>query len=199
MLTPVEIWTRLGGGGNTPPKLGRYTGAAVVIGGARCVWEDLGHVSGLAGARIAVNDIAMHYAGRLDHLVTLHPEYVDAWLCIREGHCLGEGARPRVHSHRGAPRVDDVWPGAIVGGTSGLAAAYVALMLGYAPVILAGVPMDGSGHYFDPPYRGTPELTEGHVDETWAQALDIFAGRVTSLSGRTRAWLGAPDFMTRAA
>lgn len=199
LLTPLELWTRLGGGPNPPPKLGRYSGGAVLIGGGRCVWDDLAHVQGFAGARACVNDIVMHYAGRVEHLITLHPEYAPGWLKWRLGHCMGEGHRPRVHSNKGGPEVDDIWPGAVVGGTSGLAGAYILLMLGYAPIVLAGIPMDGTGHYFDPPYRGSPEFVEDHVTITWAQGLDIFAGRVTSLSGNTRKWLGAPDFLKAAA
>lgn len=199
MLNPLQIWQRLGGGGTPPPKLGRYSGPALLIGGGRCVWDDLAQVVGMAGTRACVNDIVQHYAGRVDHLITLHPEYVPGWLAYRLGHCLGEGHRPRVHSQKSAPGVDDVWPGAIVGGTSGLAGAYVLLMLGFDPIVLAGIPMDGTGHYFDPPYRGTPELVEDHVTITWQQGIDIMAGRVTSLSGNTRKWLGAPTWLKEAA
>lgn len=200
MLSPREIWDRLGGGDNPPPRLGRHSGAAIAIGGARCVWDDLATLEGVAGDRAAVNEIGMHYPGRLAHWLTLHPEYMPGWRLWRERHCMGEGARAHTHSHQHHAEIDHVWTGVdIVGGTSGLALVYVLRMLGYCPVILAGIPMDDSGHYFDPPSRKTPEFGDGAVRSEWQQAIEMLRGTVFSVSGNTRRWLGAPPPLTEAA
>lgn len=199
MLAPREIWDRLGGGDNPPPKLGRYRGALVVMGGGRCIWGDIDALKDFSAARIAVNEIGMHYPGRLDHWLTLHPEYMPGWRLWRANHCMGEGYVPQTHSHIAAPGIDHAWSGVhIVGGTGGLAAGIVGLLLGYAPVIFAGVPMDNSGHYFDPPSGTTPEFGDGAVRSEWAQAIEIAGGRFKSMSGNTRLWCGAPDFMKAA-
>jgi len=201
VLTPREIWDWLGGGDDPPPTLGRYGGPLLILGGGRCVWQDLARAAPWSGDVMAINEIGQHYAGRLRHWVTLHPEYMPGWLAWRLGHCMGEGARPETHSSRGEAGIDRVWPAlASRSGTGGLAAPIVGLMLGYAPVVLGGVPMDDSGHYFDPPGHKTPEFGDGAVRAEWRQAIDVvFAGRVTSLSGNTRAWLGAPAFLKEAA
>jgi len=197
--TPRDLWKRLGGGDTPPPSLARFSGPLLILGGARCVWDDLKRVTPWSGDVMAVNDVGMHYAGRLRHWVTLHPEYMPGWMKWRLGHCMGEGARPETHSSKAHEGIDRVWPPAIVGGSSGQAAGFIGLMLGYAPIVYAGCPMDGSGHYFDPPWRTSEELTGRHIEISWEHAREIFAGRVTSLSGNTRRWLGAPDFLKEAA
>jgi hypothetical protein len=53
------------------------------------------------------------------------------------------------------------------------------------------MPMDNTGHFFDPPWYGTDNEDRGITIE-WDEAAPIFAGRVKSLSGRTMRWLGAP-------
>jgi hypothetical protein len=65
-------------------------------------------------------------------------------------------------------------------------------MLGYEEIVLAGIPMDNAGHYFDPPWVAT-DLADSAVATVWREARDrVFDGRVKSLSGNTRDWLGAP-------
>ena len=85
-----------------------------------------------------------------------------------------------------------VWRLAQDGGTSGLFACFVGLLLGYTRIVLAGIPCDNTPHYFDPlPYGG--KLDRESPAALWLWARDhVFHGRVTSLSGRTRDWLGAP-------
>lgn len=86
------------------------------------------------------------------------------------------------------------WPGF---GTSGFNAVLTGLGLGYEEIILAGIPLDDSGHYFDPPNTRTKFTQEvptlnGELKH-WADAeRNLFKGRVKSLSGRTREVLGAP-------
>lgn len=208
MLSPADIWRRLQG--TEPPGfVGRRSGPLLILGGGRCVWDDWKAATIAVKNRprvfngdvMAVNDIGQYLHGMLHHWFTLHPEYMPGWLTFRMGHLYGEGTRPTTHSHKGAPEIDRIWPGAVVGGTSGLAAPLVGLMIGYAPILLAGMPMDASGHFFDPPGEADHGLTEWHVQEAWRAAQrDFFGGRVKSFSGNTREWLGdARDFLKAAA
>jgi hypothetical protein len=134
----------------------------------------------------------MHLHDRLRHWVTLHAEYMPGWMAFRKGHLYGSGDSPMTHSHKVKPGVEVVWPMGQLGGTSGLYACFVGLLLGYTEIVLAGIPMTGSGHYFDPPWYGS-EFQDRPNELVWKWARDnVFEGRVKSLSGLTKQWLGAP-------
>jgi hypothetical protein len=94
---------------------------------------------------------------------------------------------PKLHSMKSGPNVT-VWP--VWGqGTSPLNAAKVGVMMGYEKVVLCGVPLDNSGHYFDPPWIGTNFANE--VTDTWLAHWDRQGlENVFSMSGRTREILG---------
>lgn len=194
MLSPAQIWRRLGGVGEAPSRLGMHNGSLLVLGGGRNVYADWAKVRPWGGEIMCVNDIGAHVQEIVAHWVTLHPDYLPGWRAYRKGHCYGEGRAVVCHSHVAAAGVDCVWSVDNLGGTSGLFGAFVGLMLGYQQVVLAGVPMDRGGHYFDPPWYETDFGDDPAVRSAWAWARDnIFAGRVRSLSGCTRDWLGAPD------
>lgn len=183
----------LGAHDNLPCVAGQFSGPLLIMGGAACVRDDLAKVGAdWKGGRMAVNDIGAHYRGTLDHWATLHPAYLGAWLAYRHGHNYGSGGHVYTHSREAADGVQFVWPLTQDGGTSGLFACFVGLLLGYAPIVLAGMPCDNTPHYFDPlPYEG--KIAQESPSELWFWARDqVFQGRVTSLSGRTRDWLGAP-------
>ncbi len=179
--------------GDIPAVAGQFSGPLLVMGGAACVREDLARIDPTwRGARMAVNDIGAHYRGTLDHWATLHPKYLPGWLAYRHGHDYGSGGHVYSHSREAADGVQFVWRLANDGATSGLFACFVALLLGYDRIVLAGLPCDDTPHYFDPlPYGG--KIAGESPPDLWLWARDhVFAGRVTSLSGNTRAWLGAP-------
>ena len=84
--------------------------------------------------------------------------------------------------------------------TAGHTAAVITLLLGYAPVILMGLPADDSGHFYpDAPINpdGLEQLDygerRGKYQDAWLWLRDnFFEGRVKSVSGNTREWLDAP-------
>jgi len=192
-LKPEAIWQHLGGRGEIPARLGRFSGPLLILGGGRTVWEDFDKVRPWKGETMAVNDIGAHFHERIRHWVTLHPEYLQGWRTYREKHLYGQGVPAMTLSNKDkGAGVDVVWSVDNVGGTSGLFAAFIGLMLGYDEIVLAGIPMDNTGHYFDAPWYRT-DNEDRAVNSVWRQARDnIFAGRVKSLSGNTREWLGAP-------
>lgn len=204
-----EVFTLMTGRHPTPRLAGRYAGRSLLVAGsARGVWEDLalfGRVDDGAWDVMALNVMGAFYPGRLEHWASLHPEHVGGLARLRRD--VVDGRETHFHTSRPfmpAPerpaegaRPWHAWAFANLGGTTGAFAALVGLGLGYDRVVLAGVPMDNSGHFYDAPWvRGTGTFAFGdpNYQTVWCELRDrVFEGRVTSLSGRTRDWLGAPS------
>jgi hypothetical protein len=197
--TPAQIWQALGGSGSPPAALGRSRGPLLILGGGATVWEDFGRVRPWGGEIMAVNDVGAYVHEPIRHWVTLHPEFMPGWRYFRRKHLYGAGYSLTCHAPKPGVEIDQVWHIENRGGSSGLFGCFVGLMLGYDPIVLAGVPMDNSRHFFDPPWYGH-ELGDRANEIVWREARDlIFEGRVRSLSGRTMHWLGAPQMKVKAA
>lgn len=180
---------------NNPFKDQMCSGPLLIIGGGRCVWDDLARFNDKAfgGTRMAINDIGQHYMGHIDHWATLHPEYMHGWLHYRQTHVMSGDRPPLVHSDKAHHAVDYAWSLQTSGGTSGLLAVWVGILMGFDPITIAGVPMDGSGHYFDPPDYSKTDFHQAHIRASWDwAATEIFDGRVKSMSGWTAKLLGTP-------
>lgn len=199
-MTPAEIWEALGGRGEPPSALGRSRGPLLILGGGATVWEDFARVRPWPGEIMAINDVGQFLHDPLRHWVTLHPEFMPGWRYYREKHLFGAGYDLTVHSHKLKTGVDKVWAIQNVGGSSGLLGTAIGLMLGYERVVLAGMPMDNTRHFFDPPWYRHDSLGDRANEIVWKEARErYFAGRVKSLSGRTRDWLGEPHELLKAA
>lgn len=186
-----------------PTIAGTCSGNLLVVASGRCVWEDLARFKlgnredmpciHFNGDVMAVNDIGMHLPCEVTHWYSNDWKMLKKWVDAR---------RPRfqkiydrhieTHSCFGGAKHVWPWPG---NGTSTLSAVYTGLALGYESILIAGAPMDNSGHYFDPPWVETRFHNEvpnkdGQL-KYWRDAkANIFDGRVKSLSGRTRELLG---------
>lgn len=178
---------------------GVQSGKIAICGSARCLWDDMERLrwSEWSGAWMAVKQAGLYLPVEFAHWAGGH---VERWQWYRP---LAKGARraqnhdgsdrwisdcrARVHAPAAAPMVDHVWGGPL-GGTSGLFATRVALALGYEEVVLCGIPMDGSGRFYDPPWKQGGNL--GTMAE-WERFAPVFNGRVRSMSGRTRELLGS--------
>jgi hypothetical protein len=152
---------------------------------------------------LAVNDIGAYFRGRVDHLVSYHEAQLDPVRRLRYPNGCHDAA---VVTHSNLKRqfrpgkakwapADIAWnmhQGA--GGTSSMLAVMIALAMGCARVVLCGAPMDGTGHFFDPPWAETSRMFATSTQHTeWVQARgNWMAGRVRSMSGRTSDWLGQP-------
>jgi len=168
---------------------------ALVLGGAACVWDDLRQVpDGWADVVLAVNDIGSHYPGVLHHWCSLHPEKFPAWEATRRA--LGHPGDWQKWGRNRAAGVDvgpvdhtiDHWGGS----SAGLAVRVALEQLSATHVVLAGCPQTQTPHYHN-------NREWEHWDVYWADWLRLAGDgrlvRVTSLSGRTRDLLGAPDFL----
>ncbi|MBY6265567.1 hypothetical protein EI613_27135 [Azospirillum sp. 412522] len=166
------------------------TRPVLILGAAATLPADLAALGNWSGPVMAVNRAGDFYPGRLDHWVSLHPEQLGGFMAERGGDlsmttwCQREDPATRV----------DVVPQAVpCSGSSGLFAVRIALgILKARRVVLAGMPMDGSPHFYDAGRRSGPSFVPYRPE--WRRAArDEFDGRVRSLSGWTADLLGRPD------
>lgn len=168
---------------------------AVILGGARSVWEDLDRLKALRvpDIVIATNDAGAHYTGEVHHWVSLHFEKMPEWIADRAQRNLPPAHRYWFHEGAGSSRFTlpaphdrlDDW-----GGSSGLFAVRVALTLAASRVVLAGVPMDAEdGHFFD---HKRWEFA-GRYRQAWTRRQVEIAPFVRSMSGWTAGLLGEPS------
>ena len=183
-----------------PEIAGKYEGLCFVIGSARCVWQDI-EKAGLANNDdntfdvMCVNDMIMHFPGRMEHAYSNNHGYLPKWISARRDQYLTRWEhRTHTHSNKVGGKWTWPWPGH---GTSGLNAVYTAIALGYTDIRLCGIPLDNTGHYFEPPWVKSNFHNEipdrdGKM-KYWENASKrIFRGRIKSYSGRTRDLLGEP-------
>lgn len=181
------------------PELNTCSGPCLVVGGARCVWEDLSKVDrGKPWSILCVNDVIMHFPAKLHHVYSNDHRMLPHWVAARRPifvRDLDKGERPMIHTSMvGGPNmVLWPWPG---NGSSGMNAALTAIALGYDDILLVGMPLDDSGHYFEPPWvrsnftNEVPDRDGG--PRHWRDMVKVFDGKVRSMSGRTRELLGGP-------
>lgn len=167
---------------------------ALVLGGASCVWRDVGAFRAFGvppDAVVACNDVIAEWRGALDAACSLHAEKLHGWLDAREanGYATPWRVFAKAGSGRGFDETEWRFDGQTHTGSSGLFALRCALVnLGADKAVLCGVPMAAMPHYFDEAdWTGAPRHWAG-----WQQALPTIASRVRSMSGNTQRVLGAP-------
>jgi hypothetical protein len=172
------------------------------MGSGRCLWDDLRRVNLKGWGVIAVNGTALYYKGKIDHACSLHPEEPTIWTSLRKAYfcesctilthahaALGKQFSPSYEEADYSWQIEDA-----NSGTSGLFGVMLALALGYDRIILAGIPMDDQGHFYDPPWLTDGCFKSDFVRSEWRRISQIyFDGRVKSLSGWTKDLLGEPD------
>lgn len=157
---------------------------ALVVGGAACVWDDLAAAQALGEYDVvaAVNDVGAKL-DRLDFWCSLHPDKFPRWMKAR-----GSSDNIELWAHTKAGKlplhVIDDW-----GGSSGLFAVRVLLEKGFTRIVLCGVPMEPTAHFFD---------TRAWVDcvsyrAAWQRRQPFLSRYVRSMSGWTRDLLGEPS------
>lgn len=167
---------------------------AIVVGGAECVWDDLGRIKTGMTLRnetwFLVNDMMAEYKtdpGRPVIAVTLHPPKLNDWLAER--------------ARNGLPRPDAVWAHRPANelvtnhtedwaGSSGLFAVKVARQLGFEQIILCGVPMQVEQRHF---IRREPWGAAMAFRAGWERHRANIAPYVRSMSGWTKELFGEPD------
>lgn len=183
-----------------PSIAGKYSGGIIVCGDAACVWDDLERFGCKVGNGVAsrqwdfltINRLVETFPGRVEHCYSNVAWVLRRHMRARRDEYADEFGPP-LASHSRTVGTDYVWPWH-GGGTSGLGGILTALALGYSEIVLAGMPLDNGPHNGEPPWRVTrftKEVEDG--DREWHLAMEFaFDGKVRSLSGRTRDWLGGP-------
>ena len=181
----------------------------IVCGDAECIWKDIeafgarcyvrrGIVAKPGWDIMTINKLVEVMPADIDHIYSNAPELLRAYVAARRGeYIIAFKNAWQSHSHNEG--ADWQWP---FGGhgTSSLGGVLVGIGLGYDSIVLCGIPLDDGPHNGEPPWRRTGfESSEaaGDVDTGedghWKNArLHAFEGKVKSMSGRTREWLGAP-------
>lgn len=193
-----------------PEIAGKYAGKhLVVVADAIGVWADLEQFgcrydTGRGGVRkegwdfLTVNKMVETLPGNIEHCYSNEPSLLNKFIAARRSEYTREFEGPR-HSHSISGGAKWVWP---FGGhgTSGLGAVLTGIALGYDRIVICGMPLDDGPHNGEPPWRKCRfEASEaaGNVNtgmnSHWKRAIDMaFEGKVKSMSGRTRKWLGGP-------
>lgn len=174
---------------------------ALILGGAACVWTDVEAALELGEYQIVVacNDVMAAWPGRLDALVTLHPDKAGLWLQRRRRNGFPDPVSIVGHTNGiGGSRIPDCvkefvdykFPGQQASGSSGLfAVKYALLNMGAERAVLCGVPMTvEEAHFYDAKPWGGAERHRKGWEETWGHTRD----RVRSMSGWTMRKLGLP-------
>lgn len=194
-----------------PEIAGKYQGRGlVIVGDAIGVWDDLeafgcrsdegrGRVEKEGFDFLTINKAVETFPGGIEHCYSNEPSLLLKFIAARRSEYTREFKGPK-HSHSISGGASWTWP---FGGhgTSGLGAVLVGLGLGYDRIVICGVPLDDGPHNGEPKWRRCAFKTSeaaGNVNtgmnSHWKKAIQFaFDGKVKSMSGRTREWLGAPD------
>ena len=162
----------------------------VIVGSARCVWDDLEKLWPVTDDVMAINDLIMHYPEKLTHAYSNDFEMLNKWVDARRPMAKQLDEKLRKHCCfpcEGAEKWDIK-----VQGNSGICAVYVGQALGYEEIVLCGVPQDDTGHYFDPPWVKTNygKSTRKRPGSDQIRYWSNVKGKVYSMSGRTKEVLG---------
>lgn len=208
--TGIIPFLRQYGTGPAMPKIAStYKGGVVVCGDARCIWDDLerfgcadksmrGKVWKSGWHFMLVNKVVETFPGDAEHAFSNEPNTLMRFMQARRCEYVREFNVPQ-QTHSISPGCKWTWPWG-GHGTSGLGAVLTALALGYDQVVLAGMPLDDGPHNGEPPWRRSAFASSeaagpagGGMDSHWKTAKQLaFEGKVKSMSGRTRDWLGSP-------
>ena len=195
------------------------TNAAIVVGSAPCLHDDLQRALELFPfAFIVTVNGACVEVEHADAIVSGHTNKAEKFTAARKAafpkgkpfEVWANWARPGREPKMLYPSVTRWFGGHVsTGATSGAKAARMALEAGYEPVILCGCPLDASGYFpgesikgkgigHDCRRVGDPEQDDhrtivNYRDKFKKLAEKEFKGRVFSMSGRTREWLGEPS------
>lgn len=132
---------------------------------------------------MAVNAMGMFYPGKINHWVSVHRDAFEPTMRFWRRH---QAEPPEFHH-------PSRWNQFSSGGSSGLFAVRVGIALGYDKIVLAGIPLDGTGHWYDPPKAKPRPYLDRATRLEWAQLKQSQdAIKVRSVSGVTKTWFGEP-------
>lgn len=143
----------------------------------------------------------IHWPWHLDFAVSWHFDWIPLAIQLRT-YKNGGRNRPVTYGPKEGEDVD--YYGRFKKGnmmTSGMYAICVGLHLGYDKIILAGLPFDTSGHFYDPPgneFETNYTCSNDRAKQTWQEVKDMAGDKIRAVSGNlvscfgefTEEWLG---------
>lgn len=182
------------------------SGTCLVAGFGAGLFEDLARVEAHRPGLpiIAVNGAAAHVPAFSIFSLHWEPEKLGQW-AIQQREAFGEGftvhacGKPEweYHNRINYPYVDHWWDGVISRGSSGWAAARLALAMGFDEVVLCGVPMDRC-KYADGNLAVMFQSSLTSSLSVFRKAIEldtVTRTRCFSMSGWTADLLGLPPFL----
>jgi len=196
------------------------SGAGIVVGSAPCLHDDLKRALNLYPFAfvVTVNGACVEIE-HIDALVAGHTVKAGLFVAAREA-AFPDSKFYEVWANYGSPNRRDEFkrdhravtnwfgPECSTGATSAAKAARMMIISGYDPVILCGCPMDDSGYFEGESQKGKPishdcrrvgdpeqdahRTIVGYRRKFEKLAKGEFQGKVFSISGLTRKWLGEP-------
>lgn len=167
---------------------------ALVLGGASCVWDEIKAAKSLFSPDIVVacNHIGFTWPYKLDHWCSYHCNLLPLWIEKRKM----AGFDPAGKYWTNATRINVPFPierlDNVIGGSSGMLAAFVALEVGATKVVLAGIPMSPSLSHFHDEQQNKPWVDGKNYHKHWIENKPRLEGKVKSFSGFTMELLGTP-------
>lgn len=159
----------------------------LILGSAPCLAEDLSRVP--AQGRYDVMAIGLDAVDRcalpLKYIATNHVEDIEP--IRRRRAAFGGNLDYRLVCYRQAPGVDIVQPLGPVSGSSAILGAVAGITMGYRKIVLCGCPLTGNAPEGNPYEAFRPG---------WEAEAGRVKGRVFSMSGWTREFLGGPEEIT---
>ena len=191
-----------------PDIAGLYRGKSLVIcADGACVWDDLesfgcrsdtgrGAVARNGWDFLVINKLGETFPGAIEHWYSNSTRALGRYMQARRDEYAKEFPQP-MHSHSCELGASWHWPWPAQG-TSGLGGVLTGIGLGYDRIVLCGMPLDNGHHNGEPNWRGTrfessevPSEKDGGPERHWRLAIGkVLKGRVRSMSGRTKEWLG---------
>lgn len=166
----------------------------LIVGGAKCVWDDWMNITVENYDIMAINYTALFLGVPIHHIFSMHANILGPlrrFFYQDMGMGKKQPLMPVTHSCDSYDGVDEVWKFNLNGGSSGCYAAAVGVALGYDKIILCGCPADNTGNFYDPPWQ------DGFFKKcrpVWEFANEkYYEGKVFSMSGWTRKLLGGPE------
>jgi hypothetical protein len=182
------------------PLIGQYSDRALLVcGSGRCLWDDLARIKPELYDIMAINDCGLFLPYPVTHWFSGYTEDLQHWIPLRRtassARLNDRRQKEPLITHARRPGASHIWQWAEMGqGTSTLDGVIIGVLMGYSHVIVAGTPLDYSGHFFDPPGE-RPHMDhlywEG-VTKNWEywKTKEGVLDNVRSLSGNTKRILG---------
>lgn len=174
---------------NKPAKI------AVVIGSAKCVFDDLKELELLLPNREDYTIFTVNFATMLpikpNYICAIHGDYIDTYKAIAQIKAEEFGWAKDFYTISTFGHADYIYDDFGTSGTSGRFTTDIAQHLGHNKVILCGIPMDGTDRFYGDLKHDYSSLID--MNEWISQDADIvrsFSGNTLDLLGRpTKEWL----------